>query len=373
MGGRFDSDAKRWRFRASLLYAAGNGLEIATFIFPQLFLLLAATANCCKQMSMLTSSSTRTSLYNSFRDGSRENIGDITAKGEASIACVDLLGIATGVTASRVLGTSVRSVLSVYCGLQTIECFCIYRMMRTINYKVLNFERLVQVLNDFVDSVNSENSAQSTTTITSATTAETETHVAENGAISSYTQSTPMIKTPVEMAQTEKIIKPPALLSRRAFAFGSLGRARLQPDELFDILDIFQNEKFLLVVGKNVKASGLLVKILEKASPALRIQENCHIVLHLNATNEDVVKSALALSLLRRSLAKNLKEEIFDEQSVDDIRTRDCLDLIQESCDQASTLFPRLLDQLSDRGWASPATMFGRVTMRAEWPLTNTK
>lgn len=80
-------------------------------------------ANSCKQMSMLTSSATRNALYNSFRriDGGNggktvtamngqnktvivgqrgsatENIGDITAKGEAQIAVVDLLGIVSGI------------------------------------------------------------------------------------------------------------------------------------------------------------------------------------------------------------------------------------------------------------------------------------
>lgn len=34
MGREFDGDAKRWRFRSSLLYASGNGLQIATFAFP---------------------------------------------------------------------------------------------------------------------------------------------------------------------------------------------------------------------------------------------------------------------------------------------------------------------------------------------------
>jgi hypothetical protein len=41
MGGKFDSDAKRWRFRSSLVYALGNALEIITYINPQLFLLWA--------------------------------------------------------------------------------------------------------------------------------------------------------------------------------------------------------------------------------------------------------------------------------------------------------------------------------------------
>lgn len=130
MGRKFDPDAKRWRFRASLIYALGNGLEVSTYLHPQYFLILAMLANSCKQMSMLTSSATRNALYNSFRNvdsrsssnasnsttadnasaagsrrgsGGMENIGDITAKGEAQIAVVDLLGIASGIFLSREL------------------------------------------------------------------------------------------------------------------------------------------------------------------------------------------------------------------------------------------------------------------------------
>lgn len=130
MGRKFDPDAKRWRFRASLIYALGNGLEVSTYLHPQYFLVLAMLANSCKQMSMLTSSATRNALYNSFRkvdsptsgnvsnsttaanastagsrrgSGGMENIGDITAKGEAQIAVVDLLGIASGIFLSSEL------------------------------------------------------------------------------------------------------------------------------------------------------------------------------------------------------------------------------------------------------------------------------
>lgn len=75
----------------SLLYAAGNGLEIITYIFPASFLILAAAANSFKQMSMLTSSATRSTIYRSFARG--ENIGDITAKGELTnevcVVCFD--------------------------------------------------------------------------------------------------------------------------------------------------------------------------------------------------------------------------------------------------------------------------------------------
>ena len=129
MGRRFDSDAKQWRYRSSFVFAFGNFLEITTYILPSMFLVWATLANCFKQVSFLANSATRTAIYNSFWDGSRENIGDITAKGEAQITTVDSLGIASGVALSRVVGTSVQSVLAVYTVLQISEIYCMYRQL----------------------------------------------------------------------------------------------------------------------------------------------------------------------------------------------------------------------------------------------------
>lgn len=49
-GRKFDFNAKKWRFRSALLFAAGNGFEILTYIFPAFFLILAAVANASKQV-----------------------------------------------------------------------------------------------------------------------------------------------------------------------------------------------------------------------------------------------------------------------------------------------------------------------------------
>lgn len=61
-GRKFDLDAKKWRFRSGIINAVGNGLEVLTYLFPSLFLIMAALANALKQMSMLTSSSTRNTM-----------------------------------------------------------------------------------------------------------------------------------------------------------------------------------------------------------------------------------------------------------------------------------------------------------------------
>jgi len=91
-----------WSFYAILLFAMGNELEVATYIAPQRFLVLATLANANKQIGMLTSSATRNALYNTFKvtKAKTENIDDITGKGEAQIEIVDLVGIGSGVALS---------------------------------------------------------------------------------------------------------------------------------------------------------------------------------------------------------------------------------------------------------------------------------
>jgi hypothetical protein len=353
MGRKFDSDAKRWRFRSAFLFAAGNGLEIITYIFPSLFLLFATMANCCKQMSMLTSSSTRTALYNSFKDGSRENIGDITAKGEAQIAVVDLFGIASGVCLSRAVGMSVRSVLGVYVVLQIAEIFCMYHEIRAVEFKVLNFERLVLLVEFFV--------------------AQRRANGVENGSKDADTFSTPAkayLPSPQQLALKEKIFMPPAHLARRAICFGSLSRSKLSPDELKELMDIFCYEKFILVVGADVKNRNRRRQWRGPIMDHIPAEEHCHIVLHADASNIDIVKSTLALSLLRQSLAKLDEDRASDDDEPLRLRSRDCMHLIRTAYQEADSFFPTFLKTMMTHGWAPPARfMFGRTTRRAEWPL----
>lgn len=357
MGRRFDSDAKRWRFRASLLFALGNYMEILTYMMPQLFLLWATLANCCKQIAMLTSSSTRTSLYNSFRDGTRENIGDITAKGEAQIAIVDLLGIGSGIALSKfVVGTAVSSVVLTYLGLQAMEIFCMYHEIRSVQFRVLNFERLEQIIRNFVRAQSKQPLADSN---------EVSGTITKGGKSASVESSVP---TPEGISHNERIFWPPNHLSRRALAFGSLGRAKLSGQELERLLQIFGNERFLLVVGPNMKRNKFR-KFFSKPS----IQEYCHIVLHEDASNADIVKSTLALTILREKLLL-LKSERSDKDSWEDIRSEDCWEMLESTCAECNQLFPRFLRELSNRKWSPPSRfMFGRVHMRAQWPLKPSK
>jgi hypothetical protein len=332
----------------------------------------ATLANSLKQVSMLTSSSTRTALYNSFRDRTAsQNIGDITAKGEAQIAIVDLMGILSGVALSRfVVGTSAVRICALYAVLQASEIFCMYQQLRSVQYRVLNFERMTAVMEKFCDAALNVPTSNATNALAPSA----------GGPLSPLPRSSSSsiggVPTPSELAATESVFWPPRRLARRANAFGSLSRARLAPDELEALRGIFRRERFLLVVGPNLKRQreprglGRLGSGPSERSRAgaLRRQENCHIVLHEDASNVDIAKGALALTLLRRRLAGA------EGLNPDEMRSRDCYALIREAYQEADRSFAKFLREMSKRGWESPArSMFGRVHMRADWPLSEAR
>uniref|UniRef100_A0A0G4G9L5 Protein root UVB sensitive/RUS domain-containing protein n=1 Tax=Chromera velia CCMP2878 TaxID=1169474 RepID=A0A0G4G9L5_9ALVE len=142
MGRAFDGDAKKWRFRSSVLFAIGNGLEVLTYAFPKSFLVFATAANSFKQISVLTSSATRNAVYASFAAaGGGRNIGDITAKGEAQVAVVDLMGMLSGIALCRLIGTAPRSIALAYMCLSCVDISCIYKEIRSVVFRWLNNER----------------------------------------------------------------------------------------------------------------------------------------------------------------------------------------------------------------------------------------
>ena len=380
MGRKFDSDAKRWRFRSSLLFAMANYLELITYIYPKLFLLLATCANSLKQMSMLTSSATRNAIYNSFRmvddENARENIGDIAAKGEAQIAVVDLFGIGSGVYLSKRIGIdSIQRILLVYILLQYVEMVCMYREISSVVFNVLNFERLYGIMEQLMGHIHQP--CLSSVAVSMSEPGKIESRAAEDFAKVPVTRTDKMtvddmvhvIPTPEAVAQKEKIFFPPTHLARRAIAFGSIGRAKLAPDELERLLDIFAGERYFLVVGENTKTAK---KRKRREKPGMQetdaldeesIREHCHIVLHKDATNLDIVRSILALGCLRQNLAMGLQRKTHD------VRSKDCFKLIESAKEKADALCPLFLKILEKKGWSTSRYMFGRVSMRAEWTI----
>jgi hypothetical protein len=181
------------------------------------------------------------------------------------------------------------------------------------------------------------------------------------------------IPTPEQIAVTEKIFLPPNHLARRAIAFGSPGRTLLDPEELDMLInDVFRGEMFFLVVGQDVKNQrGLSARVRQwigkrklRGINWIDPQEQCHIVLHADANNLDILKSALALVILRKKLVKKVSGENLA------LRSKDCMNELCEACTEAGEIFPQFLRELTKQGWRPPLrSMLGRVSARAEWAI----
>eukprot|EP00871_Galdieria_phlegrea_P000293 jgi/Galph1/1264/GphlegSOOS_G5967.1 len=242
MGRDFDADPKRWRFRSALLYAFGNGLEIVTQIFPASFLIFATLANSMKQISMLTASATRNAMYKNFA-GRSENIADITAKGEAQIVVADLLGMAIGIQLSKWIGTSRPNVLTAYSILSVLDIYAIYKELRAVQFRTLNYER--------------------------------------SGMIVDYFISKGHVPSPSVVSQRENIFLKPRHDIRPMFA--TLSEAISCPEELNSLVRTFKGEQFIVTQSMDGRY---------------------RIVLREHAKNNDILRALLTLGFLKQELYK---------------------------------------------------------------------
>jgi hypothetical protein len=307
MGRRFDSDAKRWRFRSSLLYAAGTGIEVVTYVFPAAFLMLATAANVLKQMSMLTSSATRNAMYKSFA-GDAQNLGDITAKGEAQIAVVDLVGIVLGISVSKMIGTAHLGMALAYILFSVVDVFAIYNEIRAVVFTSLNLERSSLVVRGFV--------------ATGAT----------------------GIPTPNEVSRIERIFLAPAGISYDLFRTPS--RTGCSLGQLQRLQRVFDKELFMVTYSAEVGVS---------------------ILLHNKARDPDILKSLLVWGYFKKE-CEALREGAgagaggapmpSDEQGAE---------MLGRAYSKAQSVEETFRDFLAGKGWDVKHMVFGRIKHRTEW------
>lgn len=92
-------------------------------------LLIYCSCSCKSHLylpHLLTYSSNR---YKSFSQSS-DNIGDITAKGEAQTAVIDLLGMCLGIRISRSTNLAKTKIVMVFLALSAIDLLCVYQEIR---------------------------------------------------------------------------------------------------------------------------------------------------------------------------------------------------------------------------------------------------
>eukprot|EP01018_Ginkgo_biloba_P036125 Gb_26525 [translate_table: standard] len=143
-GKKFDCDLKQLRFAGHILMEVGALVELATARAPSFFLPLACVANVVKNIAAVSSTSTRAPIYKAF--AIRENIGDITAKGECTSNIADLLGTGLGILISGKNQQTLPMFLLLSCG----YIFASYREVKAVILPTLNQARFGVAVRHFL-------------------------------------------------------------------------------------------------------------------------------------------------------------------------------------------------------------------------------
>ncbi|KAH1216542.1 hypothetical protein AAZV13_13G095300 [Glycine max] len=148
LGARMDSEPKRWRILADVLYDLGTGLEVLSPLCPQFFLEMAGIGNLAKGMSIVASRATRLPIYSSFaKEG---NLSDLFARGEAISTLFNVVGIGIGIQLASTVCASMQGKLVVGPLLSIIHIYSVSEEMRATPVNTLNPQRTAMIVADFL-------------------------------------------------------------------------------------------------------------------------------------------------------------------------------------------------------------------------------
>ncbi|XP_057438556.1 protein root UVB sensitive 2, chloroplastic-like isoform X1 [Lotus japonicus] len=147
-GARMDSEPKRWRLIADVLYDLGTGLEVLSPLCPHLFLQMAGLGNFAKGMAVVAARATRLPIYSSFaKEG---NLSDLFAKGEAFSTLCNVIGIGVGIQLASTICASVQGKMVVGPLLSILHIYSVSEEMRATPINTLNPRRTAMIVTDFL-------------------------------------------------------------------------------------------------------------------------------------------------------------------------------------------------------------------------------
>ncbi|KAI3741943.1 hypothetical protein L1987_59622 [Smallanthus sonchifolius] len=212
LGARMDSEPKRWRVLADVLYDLGTGLEILSPLYPSLFLETAGLGNFAKGMAVVAARATRLPIYSSFaKEG---NLSDLFAKGEAISTVFNVLGLGAGIQLVSTVCSSMQGKMVVGPLLSIIHVYCVREEMRAAPVNTLNPQRTAMIVEEFL--------------------------------------KTGKVSSPADLRYKENLLFPGRLI--RDAGNVKVGRdlhKAIKPSRLKELKEIFPNEKFLLSCGNS--------------------------------------------------------------------------------------------------------------------------
>ncbi|OMP03100.1 hypothetical protein CCACVL1_02567 [Corchorus capsularis] len=229
LGARMDSEPKRWRILADVLYDLGTGLEVLSPLCPHLFLEVAGLGNFAKGMAVVAARATRLPIYSSFaKEG---NLSDLFAKGEAISTLFNVVGIGVGIQLASTVCSSMQGKLVVGPLLSVIHVYSVVEEMRAAPVNTLNPQRTAMIVADFL--------------------------------------KTGKVSSPADLRYREDLLFPGRLIEDAGNV--KVGRALhkvVKPSKLLEWKEIFPEEKFVLSRGN--KWTDMLLEHNASGEDALR-------------------------------------------------------------------------------------------------------
>ncbi|CAH9086026.1 unnamed protein product [Cuscuta europaea] len=290
-GKKFDYDLKQLRFAGDLLMQLGAAVELATSAFPQLFLPLACAANVAKNVSAVTSTSTRTPIYKAFAKG--ENIGDVTAKGECVANLADLLGTGMSIMISKRNPSLLTTFSLLSCG----YLFSSYNEVKSLVLCTLNRARFTV-------------------------------------AVESYLK-TGRVPTLQEGNSMETICSFP-WKTQRPIVLGSRFREAFQdPDSYISLKPIFEREQYIVTYNP--------------------CKGNIYALLKDQAKSDDVLKAAfhahVLLQFIQSSDCQSSRNRSQEYRSFSSMPSANLNAQVAESYKMVSALYASFKNKAKDQGW----------------------
>ncbi|XP_030514172.1 protein root UVB sensitive 2, chloroplastic isoform X1 [Rhodamnia argentea] len=148
LGARMDSEPKRWRILADVLYDFGTGMEVLSPLCPNLFLEMAGLGNFAKGMAVVAARATRLPIYSSFaKEG---NLSDLFAKGEAISTLFNVVGMGVGIQLASTICSSMQGKLLAGPLLSAIHIYSVTEEMRAAPVNTLNPQRTAMIVAEFL-------------------------------------------------------------------------------------------------------------------------------------------------------------------------------------------------------------------------------
>lgn len=145
----FDSEPKRYRFRASLALQVATFCELLTPLFPHLFLPMASLSNVAKNMAWLALSGTRAQMNLSFC--LKDNLGDVTAKSGSQSTAASLIGTGIGVMLAANCEPSSAVPMLTCLPMATLGLYSVYRSNCVVVSSSFDLQRLELVMHRYLN------------------------------------------------------------------------------------------------------------------------------------------------------------------------------------------------------------------------------